>query len=67
MQNPEAGTEFSTTSLYRSQVSEMTKGLNKQVHAFHRRPLDDTVYPALWGVLYEKFVQMEGSSIWPFL
>jgi len=42
-------------SLSRSQVSEMTKGLNEQVEEFRNRSLADTVYPFLWGdALYEK-------------
>ena len=42
-------------SLSRSQVSEMTKGLNEQVEEFRNRSLADTVHPVL-GVdaLYEK-------------
>lgn len=36
-------------SLSRSQVSEMTKGLNEQVEEFRNRSLADTVYPFLWG------------------
>ena len=42
-------------NLSRSQVSEMTKGLNKQVSEFRSRPLSGTVYPVLWvDALYEK-------------
>lgn len=42
-------------NLYRSQVSEMSKGLNNQVNEFRNRPLSDTVYPILWiDALYEK-------------
>lgn len=38
----------------RSQVSEMTKGLNDQAEAFRNRPLA-SVYPVLWvDALYEK-------------
>ena len=33
-------------NLSRSQVSEMTKGLNEQ--AFHSRPLSQSLYPVLW-------------------
>ena len=35
-------------NLSRSQVSEMTKGLNEQVEAFHSRPLSESLYPVLW-------------------
>lgn len=35
-------------SLSRSQVSEMTKGLNEQVEEFRNRSLAGTVYPVLW-------------------
>ena len=42
-------------NLSRSQVSEMTKGLNEQVDEFRNRPLSNTVYPVLWvDALYEK-------------
>ena len=34
-------------NLSRSQVSEMTKGLNEQVEEFRNRSLADTVYPIL--------------------
>ena len=34
-------------NLSRSQVSEMTKGLNEQVNEFCNRPLSNTVYPVL--------------------
>lgn len=41
-------------SLSRSQVSEMTKGLNDQAEEFRNRPLSST-YPVLWvDALYEK-------------
>ena len=39
----------------RSQVSEMTKGLNEQVEEFRNRPLTAQAYPVLWvDALYEK-------------
>ena len=39
----------------RSQVSEMTKGLNEQSEAFRNRPLTSGRYPVLWvDALYEK-------------
>ena len=47
-------------SLSRSQVSEMTKGLNEQVEAFRNRSLAGTVYPVLWvDALYEE-VRVDG-------
>lgn len=50
-------------SLSRSQVSEMTKGLNEQVEAFRARSLEDTAYPVLWAdALYEK-VRVDGRVI----
>ena len=39
----------------RSQVSEMTKGLNEQADEFRNRPLTSGAYPVLWvDALYEK-------------
>ena len=39
----------------RSQVSEMTKGLQEQVNEFRNRPLTSGSYPVLWvDALYEK-------------
>ena len=39
----------------RSQVSEMTKGLNDQAEEFRNRPLTSGAYPVLWvDALYEK-------------
>ena len=39
----------------RSQVSEMTQGLNEQAEAFRNRPLTSEAYPVLWvDALYEK-------------
>ena len=35
-------------NLSRSQVSEMTKGLNEQVRSFRERPLAGEAYPVLW-------------------
>ena len=50
-------------SLSRSQVSEMTKGLNDQVNAFRSRSLSKAVYPILWvDALYEK-VRMDGRIV----
>ncbi len=50
-------------NLSRSQVSEMTKGLNEQVEAFRNRPLSDAHYPVLWvDALYEK-VRFNGRVI----
>lgn len=46
-----------------SQVSEMTKGLNKQVEAFRNRSLSQHLYPVLWvDALYEK-VRMDGRIV----
>jgi len=36
-------------NLSRSQVSEMEKGLNKQVDTFRSRPLGGTRYPVIWA------------------
>lgn len=42
-------------SMSRSQVSEMTKGLQEQVEEFRNRPLTSKSYPVLWvDALYEK-------------
>ncbi len=42
-------------SISRSQVSEMTKGMNEQVEAFRNRPLTSGSYPVLWvDALYER-------------
>jgi len=42
-------------SISRSQVSEMTKGLNEQAEDFRNRPLTSNAYPVLWvDALYEK-------------
>ena len=42
-------------NLSRSQVSEMTKGLNEQVQSFRELPLAGEAYPVLWvDALYEK-------------
>ena len=50
-------------NLSRSQVSEMTKGLNEQVEEFRHRSLADTVYPLLWAdALYEK-VRVDGRIV----
>ena len=50
-------------NLSRSQVSEMTKGLNEQVKEFRYRSLSDTAYPVLWvDALYEK-VRVDGRII----
>lgn len=50
-------------NLSRSQVSDMTKGLNEQAEAFRNRPLSDTRYPVLWvDALYEK-VRFNGRVI----
>jgi putative transposase len=39
----------------RSQVSEMTQGLNEQAEKFRNRPLTSSAYPVLWvDALYEK-------------
>ena len=49
-------------NLSRSQVSEMTKGLNEQVEEFRNRSLAGTVYPFGWvDALYEK----DAASIKP--
>ncbi len=50
-------------NLSRSQVSEMTKGLNDQVQEFRSRSLADTHYPVIWtDALYEK-VRVDGRVI----
>lgn len=50
-------------NLSRSQVSEMTKGLNERVEEFRNRSLADTVYPVLWvDALYEK-VRVDGRIV----
>ena len=50
-------------NLSRSQVNEMTKGLNEQVEEFRNRSLADTVYPVLWvDALYEK-VRVDGRIV----
>jgi len=50
-------------NLSRSQVSEMTKGLNEQVSQFRNRPLSNAVYPVLWvDALYEK-VRVDGRIV----
>ena len=50
-------------NLSRSQVSEMTKGLNEQVEEFRNRSLAGTVYPVVWvDALYEK-VRVDGRII----
>ena len=50
-------------NLSRSQVSEMTKGLNEQVEAFRNRSLSQHIYPVLWvDALYEK-VRMDGRIV----
>ena len=47
----------------RSQVSEMSKGLNDQVSSFRTRDLSGTTYPILWtDALYEK-VRVDGRVI----
>jgi transposase-like protein len=49
-------------NLSRSQVSEMTKGLNEQVRDFRSRPLTGR-YPVLWtDALYEK-VRVDGRVV----
>ena len=50
-------------NLSRSQVSEMTKGLNEQVDSFRNRSLSQRLYPVLWvDALYEK-VRMDGRIV----
>lgn len=50
-------------NLSRSQVSEMTKGLNEQVLKFRSRPLSDMIYPVIWvDALYEK-VRLDGRVV----
>ena len=50
-------------SISKSQVSEMTKGLNDQVSSFRTRDLSGTTYPILWtDALYEK-VRVDGRVI----
>lgn len=49
-------------NISRSQVSEMTKGLNEQVREFRSRPLTDH-YPVIWtDALYEK-VRVDGRVV----
>ena len=49
-------------NLSRSQVSEMTKGLNEQVREFLRRPLTER-YPVIWtDALYEK-IRVDGRVV----
>lgn len=49
-------------NLSRSQVSEMTKGLNEQVREFRRRPLTER-YPVIWtDALYEK-IRVDGRVV----
>jgi putative transposase len=49
-------------NLSRSQVSEMTKGLNEQVQYFRSRPLTGR-YPVIWtDALYEK-IRMDGRVV----
>lgn len=50
-------------NLPRSQVSEMTKGLNEQVDSFRNRSLSQRLHPVLWvDALYEK-VRMDGRIV----
>lgn len=50
-------------NLSRSQVSEITKGLNEQVNAFRKRSLTEAVYLILWvDALYKK-VRMNGRIV----
>lgn len=50
-------------NLSRSQVSEMTKGLNEQAEVFRTRSLHETRYPVLWvDALYEK-VRVDGRVV----
>jgi len=51
----------------RSQVSEMTKGLNEQVREFRTRSLADSRYPVLSGrtPYMKKSAWMGVSSAWP--
>lgn len=49
--------------LSRSQVSEMTKGLNEQVKAFRERSLAEHTYPVVWtDAIYEK-VRVAGRVV----
>lgn len=50
-------------NMSRSQVSEMTKGLNDQVREFRIRSLADTRYPVIWtDAIYEK-VRIDGRVV----
>ena len=50
-------------NISRSQVSEMTKGLNEQVQEFRSHALDKSRYPVLWvDALYEK-VRVDGHVV----
>ena len=54
---------ISIENLSRSQISEMTKGLNEQVEKFRNRSLADTIYPVLRvDALYEK-VRVDGRIV----
>ena len=51
------------TNISRSQVSEITKGLNEQVSEFRNRSLAEHRYPVIWvDALYEK-VRFDGHVI----
>ena len=55
--------ELGIEGISRSQVSEMTKGLNEQVNAFRTRSLDSHEYPILWtDALYED-VRSDGHIV----
>lgn len=58
-----AAKKLGIENLSRSQVSEMTKGLNEQAEAFRNRSLMGETYPVLWvDALYEK-VRYSGRVI----
>ncbi|NLA80048.1 MAG: IS256 family transposase [Chloroflexi bacterium] len=58
-----AAKKLGIENLSRSQVSEMTKGLNEQAEAFRNRSLEGVNYPVLWvDALYEK-VRYSGRVI----
>ena len=50
-------------NLSRSQVSEMTKGLNEQVEEFRNRSLAGTVYPVLWVDALNEKVRVDGRIV----
>jgi len=50
-------------NLSRSQVSDMTKGLNEQVQSFRERPLAGEAYPVLWVDAQHEKVRYGGRVV----